>query len=613
MGKRKRPAGGRGDSEDDDAGTGLFFLLSMLTCIIVPWSLAVIWSLLSPGRSEINKAFPTTTESGQRVRHCQTAAMASKRQVQVEYWKSRRRLFTRGFKVRLAILLLLWCWMIYIVVQIQTVMATSKLYQNFDPFDVLGIASGSTMDQIKKQFRTMSRKLHPDKNPSPNAAEQFMLVKKAYDCLTDPVAKRNFERFGNPDGPTKMELGVALPTFSGQNEGLVLLLFLFVFILGLPLLAVLLMNCGGESSKNERGVFLETEELVEKLMMKKEQKAIDESAARDIVAQSKETESCSKNDGTSQEELQAIGVLWKEFGKKNNGTADSSQLKGEMLLHAHLQRRFDLLTLPSLRTDLEELLPRWCLVTREIAERSRVADSLVAAVRMQRCLVQGLDVSKPAQDGSNLLLQAPHFSAERIKLWRKGPRKNANLLSLLELPADARKSSLKEVGFEDQELADVEDFVAVVPQLKITEAKVTVENEDRICQGDIAILKLKFDRQNLREDEAAGTIHSPLFPKSLQEAWWVLLTLDTKKNGKEQWRRKRIDDPSKTFEVAIRFPVERVGKSRCKVQVVSEVYDGVDFEHQVSFESQKPPEPPVDRSDDEDGEEDADEPFSGSE
>merc|ERR1719440_94516 len=101
-------------------------------------------------------------------------------------------------------------------------MATSSLYQNFDPYSILAVGSSSSAADIKKAFRKLSLKLHPDKNPSQQAAEQFMLVKKAYDALTDPVAKRNFALYGNPDGPVRMELGVAIPMASKDSQGLVL-------------------------------------------------------------------------------------------------------------------------------------------------------------------------------------------------------------------------------------------------------------------------------------------------------------------------------------------------------------------------------------------------------
>jgi translocation protein SEC63 len=41
---------------------------------------------------------------------------------------------------------------------------------------------------------------HPDKNDSPDAAAKFIMLTKAYECLTDDKKKAICEKFGNPDG-----------------------------------------------------------------------------------------------------------------------------------------------------------------------------------------------------------------------------------------------------------------------------------------------------------------------------------------------------------------------------------------------------------------------------
>ena len=49
------------------------------------------------------------------------------------------------------------------------------------PYRVLGIPPWSTDNAIKKKYKTLARKLHPDKNPSPNAKDEFQIVQKAYE------------------------------------------------------------------------------------------------------------------------------------------------------------------------------------------------------------------------------------------------------------------------------------------------------------------------------------------------------------------------------------------------------------------------------------------------
>jgi len=90
--------------------------------------------------------------------------MVTKREAQIRIWRSRWRLVSRGFVLQCAVLLLLWCWFAYIVMQIQQVMATSALYQNFVPTDILGVGKRADAVTIKKAYRKLSLQFHPDKN-----------------------------------------------------------------------------------------------------------------------------------------------------------------------------------------------------------------------------------------------------------------------------------------------------------------------------------------------------------------------------------------------------------------------------------------------------------------
>jgi hypothetical protein len=52
-----------------------------------------------------------------------------------------------------------------------------------DYFNVLGLQTGSTVDEIKKAYRKKARECHPDINPSPDAKETFIRVTEAYEFL----------------------------------------------------------------------------------------------------------------------------------------------------------------------------------------------------------------------------------------------------------------------------------------------------------------------------------------------------------------------------------------------------------------------------------------------
>ena len=66
-----------------------------------------------------------------------------------------------------------------------------------DYYEVLGLKKGASDDEIKKAFRKMAMKYHPDKNPgNKEAEEKFKEINEAYSVLSDPDKKSKYDRFG---------------------------------------------------------------------------------------------------------------------------------------------------------------------------------------------------------------------------------------------------------------------------------------------------------------------------------------------------------------------------------------------------------------------------------
>ncbi len=67
-----------------------------------------------------------------------------------------------------------------------------------DYYEVLGVSRDASQEEIKKAYRKLARRYHPDVNPGSKEAEaRFKEIKEAYDVLTDPQKRAQYDQFGH--------------------------------------------------------------------------------------------------------------------------------------------------------------------------------------------------------------------------------------------------------------------------------------------------------------------------------------------------------------------------------------------------------------------------------
>eukprot|EP00743_Colponemidia_sp_Colp-15_P003355 GILK01003627.1.p1 GENE.GILK01003627.1~~GILK01003627.1.p1 ORF type:complete len:673 (-),score=156.53 GILK01003627.1:209-2227(-) len=533
---------------DYDDSAFYYFAATVVLVVAAPLTYSVFKTIFGKRDPVIVK-----TSHADVIRTCKCSICITKEHRIVKEETSVKRRFGWGFVLRVVLAVCFWA-SFYLL--IQNISGDTAQIRSFDPFFILGIETDASETDIRKAYKKLSLQYHPDKNINdPTAAAKFVLVSKAYQSLTDDVARKNYEKYGNPDGPQAMKVAIGLPRFLLDEENHILILCVFFAFLLIVLPAIALLWYQQSKKYAENGVLLETMQFLFKFLTENTRvKHLPE-----IFAATAEYRRFVPRP-TDNEDMKPLVMELRDVLSKIKFN-HPHVVRNNILIHAHLNR---MKLTPPLAQDLSAMLkdlPKLVETSIDLCVYNRHMQTIVSIIDFSQMMVQALNAS----DSS--LLQIPHFTEYNIKHCKTGKFAVANLKDFVK--AEHRKGLAK---LTDEELQDVDAFCAHVPDMNI-EYNVAVEDEDEIVEGDVCTVTVKMERLNLRENEEAGPVHAPFFPHLKREIWWVLLGDAT---GQKLITLAKVKNQGRVVEEKLMFQAPPAGQYQFELFVKCDSYLGLD-------------------------------------
>uniref|UniRef100_A0A8B9JZB0 SEC63 homolog, protein translocation regulator n=1 Tax=Astyanax mexicanus TaxID=7994 RepID=A0A8B9JZB0_ASTMX len=317
---------------------------------------------------------------------------------------------------------------------------------------------GASVSEIKKQYRVLSLKYHPDKGGD---EAMFMKIAKAYSALTNEESRKNWETYGNPDGPRVTSFGIALPAWivDQKNSMLVLLVYGLAFMVILPVVVGTWWYRSIRYSGDQ--ILINTTQLFMHFMYKTP-----------------------------------------TMNMKRN-------LKARVLVLTHLARmevsenieedqRFVVKKCPAL---LQEMINVGCQLTMMATSRGGFRaprlTSIENCMKLTQMTVQGL------QEAKSPLLQLPHFEEEHLRYCISKKYKVRSLQDLVSLKDSDRRSMLRFLG--DEKYDEVKAVLGSLPHITMETKLQVLDDEDsnNITAGSIVTVTVILTRKRMAVSDAA--------------------------------------------------------------------------------------------------------------
>ena len=378
----------------------------------------------------------------------------------------------------------------------------------------------------------MAIKYHPDKNLNNlQAKAKFMLVTKAYESLTNEEAKRNYELYGNPDGPGAMRFSIGLPgtlILNKKNQFKFIILFIFIVCIIIPYeffkwfrksqsfdengllystIKSFKRKTNNESKINYIPFWLGSSiefRWIEDPDLEKTKIEIEELFNKYKTEFPKGTENLKVN--LINKKSIGIAYAYSYGDRENKNYLKLTKVNEYLFLIAKLIDTFyegnkEKYFSPNKSEEIE--FPR---ITREFFNSIKT---------FQQCFYQGIPIQKIVPNIS--YAQLPYINTENIHLIEKSDE-NINFKKFLKKNDENKKIFLKKIfNFTDEQILEIIEATHSIPQYeyKVKHYVEGFENTD-IILNDIVTFNITIIRKNVGKLQL-GIGHSKFFPGFFNE------------------------------------------------------------------------------------------------
>lgn len=480
--------GGQKFQYDESGGTFFYFILSFLALILIPATF-YFW----PRRK---KEDPERFKS-----ECQCEA-CNKKRILISHSDP-----YKGLKSFLIKVLIIGGWALLAFLTYKVSQFDYEM-SNFDPYEILGVPPGTSEKDVKKAYRTLSVILHPDKETGDEKA--FMKLTKAYQALTDNEARKNWEKYGNPDGPGATSFGIALPSWIVEKENSVWVLGLYalVFMVALPTVVGTWWYRSIRYSGDK--VLLDTTQMYFYFFHKTPHMALKRVVM--ILAASLEFD---KRHNTQVVERQSdneeVPMLIKQLPNLNEKCKELPlcrmySIKARSILHAHLSRM--VLNQHTLDKDRQFIVKKCPYLIQEMVScvnqlimlaYARRISKLPTIETIENCMKLSPMIIQGLWEFKNPLLQLPHVTDEHLKYFTSKKRPVRNLQQFAQLPADESRAVLRSLS--DYEYENVMKVLGKMPLIDFSVKCEVVddENSNVVTAGAIVTVTVELVRRSMSE------------------------------------------------------------------------------------------------------------------